>query len=36
MTELLITTFDSGVLWDDFGIRSDVVVRDMFAWINVP
>jgi len=26
-TEFLITSFDPGVLWDDFGVRSDVVVR---------
>ena len=25
-TEFLINSFDSGILWDDFGIRSDVVV----------
>lgn len=26
-TEFLITIFDPGTLWDDYGIRSDVVVR---------
>ena len=25
-TDFLITSFDPGVLWDDFGVRSDIVV----------
>ena len=25
-TEFLITSFDPGILWEDFGVRSDVVV----------
>ena len=25
-TDFLISTFDPGILWDEFGIRSDVVV----------
>jgi hypothetical protein len=26
-TDFLIQNYDAGVLWDDFGIRSDIVVR---------
>jgi hypothetical protein len=25
-TDFLISTFDPGILWDDFGVRSDIVV----------
>ncbi|KAJ7017983.1 hypothetical protein C8F04DRAFT_978189, partial [Mycena alexandri] len=30
MTEFLITQFDPGILWDDFGIRADVVPYTSF------
>ena len=26
-TGFLINTFDPGILWDDFGVRSDIMVR---------
>jgi hypothetical protein len=26
-TDFLISKFDPGILWDDYGIRSDIVVR---------
>lgn len=26
-TDFLIKAFDPGILWDDFGIRHDIVVR---------
>ena len=29
-TDLLIKTFDPGILWDDFGIQHDIVV--CFMW----
>ena len=29
-TEFLINSFNPGILWDDFGIRSDVVVSQLF------
>ena len=28
-TDFLIKTFDPGILWDDFGIRHDIVVRSI-------
>ncbi|KAJ7150481.1 hypothetical protein C8R43DRAFT_1127959 [Mycena crocata] len=39
-TEFLVTCFDPGTLWDDFGIRSDVIVikgtfKDhLVEWVN--
>jgi len=34
-TDFLIEEFDPGILWDEFGIQSDVVVRliyQLFLW----
>ena len=29
-TDLLINSFDPGILWDDYGTRSDVTVCQLF------
>ncbi len=33
-TDFLIKAFDPGILWDDFGIRHDIVVR--FYMFQLP
>lgn len=32
-TDFLIKTFDPGILWDEFGIRSDIVVCFTQSWV---
>ena len=31
-TDFMIRNFDPGILWDDYGIRSDVVVRALISF----
>jgi hypothetical protein len=33
-TEALVMCFDPGILWDEYGIRADIVVRILLTYIS--
>jgi Plavaka transposase len=34
-TDFLIKNFDPGILWDEYGIRGDIVVCYFFLWLQL-